>query len=330
MLQLPRKAGEPRRCVYGRTVAEVEAKYQAALGMGAVKVRPGSISEFAALHWFDWKRARVQPSSYLRYAQHWEIQIGPTIGHYQFGELTEMILQECVNKGASASARQNIKHLLTCITRRAIAHEWPGASPTILARIQAAQTGHRPIKELFDPFERAKIILKRADGTWMEGPIYAAMTLGLRAGEVRGLRLCDIDTQAGTLTIQRQHTQHGLKDRLKSKKEGERFTIGVPPEILTRLASYQRPNAIALFSTEDGKPLGFHLEREMARLQEGLENPIRFHDLRKAAVTQLIARGVADHIIMDICRWATPAMIRTYRASSQAATREALKTVTDV
>jgi len=81
-------------------------------------------------------------------------------------------------------------------------------------------------------------------GHWSAGPIYAATSLGLRKGEICGLKRTDLSD--GVLTLQRQRNWiDGEKSRLKQRGEGEVRRIGLPQEIIDRLLSIEMSNGIS-------------------------------------------------------------------------------------
>jgi integrase len=68
--------------------------------------------------------------------------------------------------------------------------------------------------------------------------------LGLRKGEICGLKRTDLSD--GVLTLQRQRNWiDGEKSRLKQRGEGEVRRIGLPQEIIDRLLSIEMSNGIS-------------------------------------------------------------------------------------
>ncbi len=89
----------------------------------------------------------------------------------------------------------------------------------------------------------------------------AATSLGLRKGEICGLKRTDLSD--GVLTLQRQRNWiDGEKSRLKQRGEGEVRRIGLPQEIIDRLLSFWDGESIYLFTNDLGKPISYnHLDR---------------------------------------------------------------------
>lgn len=326
MLPLPRTGTESRRYVYARTSEQCLLKYKDALGIGAIRVRPGSISEFLAVKFAPWQASQIQGESIDRYDSTWRIHLGPAVGHYLFSELTygriESIFAE-FTPGVSASA----KSLLTKIVRYAIAHG--NATPELLTAVQLIKVAKRKTKHRRDVATRARAMLAKAKGHNIEGFLYTALTLGLRKGELCGLQVTDLDDAGITIRRQRDH-KRGVKDRVKHREAGEVRRIGLPAVILTRIRSYIRPGSLFLFVDERGKPLAYnHIDRLIEPFQpKDAEDRLTPHDFRAAAIVNLIEAGVNDHTIQDLMGHGSAKMIRVYRDDSEERTRDALKRLT--
>ncbi|MFN8624114.1 MAG: site-specific integrase [Chloroflexota bacterium] len=141
------------------------------------------------------------------------------------------------------------------------------------------------------------------------GPLYAtAVGLGLRQGELLGLRWSDIELDASppTLAVRRQKPQRGRGDMAEPKTERARRSLVIPRAVVTvlreqrrrqrleRLAHPGKPwEADHVFTTTAGRPLD---SRNVLRaFQEavaaaGLPHQ-RFHDLRHACATLLLEQG---------------------------------------
>ncbi|HLX33062.1 MAG TPA: site-specific integrase [Gaiellaceae bacterium] len=122
--------------------------------------------------------------------------------------------------------------------------------------------------------------------------------LGLRLGEVLGLQWTDFDRAGGVLHVRRQWlrtTQYG-----PTKTDSGTRTIPLPHDLQNelvelRVASRYSRDDDPIFASRRGTPLG---HRNVA--QRGFERAAReagirgvcFHDLRHAAASRLIAKGV--------------------------------------
>jgi integrase len=326
MIQFPIPGTSRRSSIYGRTAAECIAKYRDRLTAGRYRVRPGSISEFYATEFAEWIRNRVQPESVARYNSEWLAMVGPAFGHFRFDEITPSIVQTAFSASSrSPASLTNARGLLLQIVKLAVAMN--RASPAAMTCVQIASVESPTPKRRRDVAIAANRLLARASaaGHWIAGPLFAAIMLGLRKGEVCGLKRADLD--GNVLTVERQRNTRGEKSRLKSRRVGESRRIALPPEIADRLASFWNRESIYLFTTDAGRPIPYqHLDRAMRPFQDD-ENPVSFHAFRAAAICNLIDAGVSDHSIMDLVGHSSASMIREYRDHRDERIRAALESV---
>lgn len=66
--------------------------------------------------------------------------------------------------------------------------------------------------------EQLGILLDKAVGTRLELPVYICACLGLRRGELCGLRLSDVDLEHKAITIENTRTQAGKRKSRKARK----------------------------------------------------------------------------------------------------------------
>lgn len=177
-----------------------------------------------------------------------------------------------------------------------------------------------------------------------------ALALGLRQGEVLGLRWSDVDLDAGTLWVRRGRVRpryaHGCGDtcgksagycpnRLLARPETDdtksragRRAVGLPAELVTLLVRHreeqQRERTTAaqlwrdrgyVFTTPVGEPINpntdyHHWKRLLT--DAGLRDG-RLHDARHTAATVLLILGVPERAVMGLMGWSTTAMAARYQ-----------------
>lgn len=128
--------------------------------------------------------------------------------------------------------------------------------------------------------------------------------LGLRWAEIAGLRVTSLNFMQKTLTVDRQWTRaRGGKMVVQTPKtRAGRRTISVPGWLMELLASHLAARGLTgadrevpVFAGADGRQLDYSNWRQRiwipAVARTGLEG-LRFHDLRHAAGTALVAGGV--------------------------------------
>jgi integrase len=143
-----------------------------------------------------------------------------------------------------------------------------------------------------------------------------ALSLGLRRGELLGLRWEDIDLDAGTLeVVQTLQRVGGALRFVRPKTEDSARTIPLPPLCIDALREHRRqqfteradawPNWQEnglVFPTRIGTPMEpDNLRRSWGRIRvtAGLTGT-RFHDMRHTCVSLLLHLGVAPDMVRDI------------------------------
>ena len=135
---------------------------------------------------------------------------------------------------------------------------------------------------------------------WARGPVFAALFLGLRRGEVAGLMWSDIDRVALTINVSEQRQPEYKESRVPTKGEGR--TIPVPAALLDWLDKLGNRNSVFVFTGARGTPVPVNeLSKVAPRLcAEAGVPPVTFHDLRSFAASNLHALGVDLLAIMEI------------------------------
>lgn len=222
----------------------------------------------------------------------------------------------------------------------------------ITRNVAALAKAPRPVEVEVEPYTVDEIQqLLKAAGERRNGARWAiALALGLRQGEVLGLRWSDVDMDTGTLWVRRGRLRprydHGCggtcgkkagycPNRLQARPETDdtksragRRAIGLPDELaeLLRLheveQSRERSTAAQLwrdsgyvFTTPRGEPVipntdYHHWKRLLA--DAGLRDG-RLHDARHTAATVLLILGVPERAVMGLMGWSTTAMAARYQ-----------------
>jgi integrase len=150
-------------------------------------------------------------------------------------------------------------------------------------------------------------------------PLYVvAATMGLRRGELLGLRWRDVDLDKGTLAVLQTIARAGGELRMQDTKTEDSEAVLPLPELTwftllehqeaqaaerERLAEIWQDHGL-VFPSELGTPMEpRNLNRHFAGLRDkaGLSN-VRLHDLRHTVVSLLMEQGVPPHIVQAIAR----------------------------
>ena len=198
--------------------------------------------------------------------------------------------------------------------------KWDWIGRNVVTLTQAPKTESKPPPSFTQ--EQAKALLASFHGHSMEGLLTVLLGLGLRLGEVLGLRWEDVqlseDGTGGTITIQVQLQKIEGEYRLvPPKSKTSRRGISLPPFVakaLVRERERQKEwevlwtldgtgNTLGLvFPTQNGTPRG---ERNVRRdftvlLEKAGLTQIRMHDLRHLCASLLLSQGVPARVVMEI------------------------------
>jgi integrase len=164
--------------------------------------------------------------------------------------------------------------------------------------------------------EQARTLLEATRGDRLHALYVLAVYLGLRRGELLGLRWRDVDLDQGTLQV--RHTLQRVDGDLQflpPKTRTSRRTVPLPRPCLDALRAHrvaQDKERLAagfrwidedmVFASRVGTPIEpDNLSRSWYRVRKVLgDPPPRFHDLRHTCVSLLLAEGAPPHVVQQI------------------------------
>ena len=315
---------------YGDSEAEVSAKLLEARSNYSkglpVATGPQTVGQYLD-HWLEnTLRPNAKPRSYESFSAITRLHIKPNLGNIQLLKLAPQHIQKLLGDktkaGLSAQTVTNIRTVLRSALTQAM--KWGLVSRNVAALVDAPRIPHKDIKPLGP--DDARALLAAARGSRYELAYILGLNLGLRRGEILGLRWSDIDLEKGSLRVsqsmQRLKTgsdARGHKSELRAsetKSDGSRRTITLPESVQKgirahrarqledRLAAGLRwQGADLVFTNAIGKPLEpvlLHREYKKLLSAANLPSTLRFHDLRHSAASLLLAQGVHARAIMEL------------------------------
>ncbi len=162
---------------------------------------------------------------------------------------------------------------------------------------------------------QCRTLLDRARGDRLEALYVVTLSLGLRRGEVLGLRWPDVDLDAKRLVVAAALQRVKGEGLLLVETKTARSRRVVPEVCVSTLRAHRvrqiQDKLVAgsrwiemgfVFTTGIGTPLeGETVARRLHKLLVEAELPrLRFHDLRHSAASLLLAQGVAPRVVMDV------------------------------
>jgi integrase len=309
-----------RKYIYGETrqgVAQELTKVLREKQQGLpIAVERQTLAQFLT----DWLeesvRTRVRPRTF----ESWELivrrHVVPTLGHLPLQKISPQLIRGLLNrKLADGLSAQTVRHIRT-VLRRALGE---AVKFGLIARNSAALVdGPRISRREIHPLtlEEARRFLGAAKGERPEALYSVALAVGLRRGEALGLRWQYVDLERRTLTVnQTLQRVNGKLRFLEPKTERSRRTISIPDIVVASLhlhRKHQLEERLAngphwqdlglVFATRVGTPLeprNVHRDFKRILTKAGVPDQ-RFHDLRHAAASLLLAQGVSPRVVMEL------------------------------
>jgi integrase len=307
-----------RKMVYGKTRKEVAEKLKTLQRDQAAGVTFTSLTVKDYLEqWLEQtvkRRNRVR--TYDRYAGDVRNYLIPELGKYQLAKLMPGHVQTLLNKLADAGlAHRSIRNVRAALRRalnQAMRFGYVVRNVAALVDVPGEVTfTPEPLDE-----DQAKRLLDAISGHRWELLYRIALGLGLRKGEILGLRWEDVDFDVARLRITGSlQRQRGRLERTATKTEASIRAIALPPSLLAMLCEHKQRQvqmrAVArrwtetglVFTSSVGTPIEpSDLSRHFKQVlkEAGLPEHTRFHDLRHSCATLLIVMGVHPRVVMEI------------------------------
>jgi integrase len=170
---------------------------------------------------------------------------------------------------------------------------------------------HRQAMQTYDLEQTAQLI-EALRGSRVLMPVMLAVLCGLRRGEIAALRWRSVDLDAGQIVVSESAEQTAAGVRYKAPKSGRGRTVALSDTMLQALKVHRLAQAQELLplgirlgrenfvvAQADGSPLQPRtLTQEWRRAITGLP-VVRFHDLRHAHATHMLASGVHPKIASE-------------------------------
>jgi integrase len=303
-----------RRSFYGKTRADASAAMidAAAKAQQGIVVPSGRVTLEAYLReWLAVKASKLRPTTALRYHGLLEGQVIPVIGRVKLTQLqprhVERVMAAAVDKGLAPRTANHARAVLRAALTDAARQQLIARNVAGGKLVDPQRVEERGI-EAMTPDE-ARAILQAVHDTSLEAPVATALWLGLRQGEVLGLRWRDVSKDCSTLKVAGALNHRGVPAWRPPKTKQSRRTLSIPAPLAEILRAHRATHPVVLlapdqpdggiprdlvFTTPTGEPIegtGLTHRYQDALRRAGLR-PRRFHDLRHGTATLLLASGV--------------------------------------
>lgn len=358
-----RDDGKPdRRHVSATTEAEVIRKVRALeRDRDAGRARkPGRAPTVQAWleHWLEHiAKPSIRPNSYDAYRVAVVHHLAPGIGAHRLDKLAPEHLEKLYAKMLVAGAKPARVHQVHRTIRTALnVAKRRGLITGNVATL--AKAPRIDDEDEIEPYtvEEIQRILRQAGKARNSARWAIALSLGLRQGEVLGLRWEDVDLGRGIIKVRRSRLRpkyaHGCpgncgkkaagycpdrkqtrSDTSATKSKAGRRNVGLPAELAMILQQHaekqrqERGDAAQLweeggwvFTTVLGRPINPRTDwSEWKTLAEAAGvRDLRLHDARHTAATVLLLLGVPERAVMGLMGWSSTAMAAKYQHITQA------------
>lgn len=266
----------------------------------------------------------VKPKTYEWYRQTCELHLIPELGKIPLARLRPLDLQSYFTRALSFHQRGKEKRPLLSptsvrghyrILHRALeqAVRWGLVARNVADAIDPPRAERKEMRTL--DRDQAVQFLQAARET-DHYPLYlAAVTTGMRQGELLALQWADVDLKAGTASVRRtlrRASDPPVFDTPKSAKGVRQIVLLT--ELVTELRRLRKVQAAdrlrlgpeyhdygLIFAQPDGRPLSPRtIYDEFKRLLSRAKlPPIRFHDLRHTHASLMLAQGVNLKVVSE-------------------------------
>jgi integrase len=270
--------------------------------------------ESYATEWLDGQRDHVRPSTWAGYRANLVHHIVPSVGKTKLADLqpadVRRLHRESKARGLSPRSVRYVHLVLSLALKQALED---GLVSRNVAKLAAPPSAPKASISPFTPAEALKL-LEEVHGEPEEALYVTTLGLGLRRGEVLGLRWKDVNWSKKQVTVagQLQRVSFGGLQYVATKTAGSVAVLDAPDFVMDALLAQRDRLTFAqavqpdeyVFPGERGEAMDpdavtHHFPAFCER--HGLRRT-RFHDLRHATASLLLAKGVPMWMVSKLLR----------------------------
>jgi integrase len=284
----------------------------------------------AAEPYLEYAKPRKKPSTYARDARRLEyLKRQPWAKHYLAKIRPDQLaghVSRRLAEGASAGTINREIALVGALFKWALQMRYVKGNPVRGIEKPSEQDNDR---EVYLAAKEARTFVAKAPSQAFAGLLTAALSTGLRKGELRELLWPSVDLKAGTLRVK--------ADTSKTRKFRVIRLTAALTTVLRRLKAERKVWSIdgsdPVFADERGQPWQDHTIRhrfEATRRACGGKIPaaklgaLRFHDLRHTAASLMVGQGIPLYDVGRVLGHKTPSMTARYSHFAPRAGRAAI------
>lgn len=225
------------------------------------------------------------------------------------------------DEGIKPLSPKTINNHLTALHKLyAVAVEWKKVPPHAPPRVQWLAVP--PPRFDFLDFHEADALVASARPEW-RCMLLVALRTGLRLGELRGLRWCDVDFRAEKVVVR----QAIVRGRVVTPKSGKSRDVPLSPDALEALKAHRHLRGEYVFAHEKGRALTKNECKSPLRsaLRRAGLRAVGWHALRHTFASHLVMRGAPLKTVQELLGHATLEMTLRYAHLSPDSKRDAVR-----
>jgi integrase len=270
--------------------------------------------------WLGHTKASVAPRTHERYAEIVANYLVPVLGKTLLTKLQPFAISTAYDtirasrkKGEGPLSARTILHchrVLSAALRQAV--RWRLLPYNPAADVKPPKIERRRINTY--TLTEAADVLEAMRGSWMHVPAMLGVLCGLRRGEIAALRWGAVDLDKGRLAVVQSAEQSKTGVRYKEPKSGQARTVALSAAVVAEMQAHRARQAEGLLrlgvpldadtfvvAQPDGSPYdpdSISKEWRLRVIKSALPR-VRFHDLRHAHASHMLAAGVHPKIASE-------------------------------
>jgi integrase len=270
-------------------------------------------------HWLDHVKSQVSPRTHERYSEIARKNIVPALGAIFLTKLRPAHISAAYSRALTSGRRDGKGGLAptTVVYMHRLIKQALGQAVRweLLARNSADAVDPPKVERgsltTYDMTQTVKL-LEELRGSRLRVPVLLGVMCGLRRGEIVALRWSHIDLAAGKMAVVESAEQTAAGIRYKPPKSGRGRTVALSAMVTAELRQHRLAQAEELlrlgvrasdatfvYTRQDGEPMQPRSLTQMWSTITTTLPRIRFHDLRHAHATHMLATGVHPKVASE-------------------------------
>jgi integrase len=300
--------------------AQVECARLISAMKGGTYLEPNktTVAQFLE-RWLDHAKSQVSPRTYERYCEIVRKNIAPALGGIFLNKLRPAQISAAYSEALTSGRRDGKGGLAptTVVYMHRLVKQALGQAVRweLLARNVADAVDPPKVERgsltTYDMTQTVNL-LEELHGSRLRLPVLLGVMCGLRRGEIVALRWSHIDLAAGKMTVVESAEQTAAGIRYKPPKSGRGRMVALSAMVITELQQHRltqseellrlgvrQSDETFLYTRQDGEPVQ---PRSLSQMWSEITTTlprIRFHDLRHAHATHMLAAGVHPKVASE-------------------------------